>query len=204
MAKAGTARKSGARITALAGQVRGWSDEMTALMKALDHDAIASAIDTLISVRRSGGTIFTCGNGGSAGTASHLALDLQKAARGPNGGTRALCLSDSMGLVTAWANDASFDRVFAEQLAVLGKRGDALLVISVSGSSPNLIQALGVARKLGMVTVGFLGKDGGAARGHCDCPIVVRSEDYGWVESAHVVLHHMVTNALRADAIAGA
>lgn len=204
MAKAGTVRKSGARTASLAEQVRGWSGEMTAVMQSLDHDAIASAVDTLISVRRSGGTIFTCGNGGSAGTASHLALDLQKAARGPSGGTRALCLSDSMGLITAWANDASFDRVFSEQLSVLGKRGDALLVISVSGSSPNLLQALATARRLGMVTVGFLGRDGGTARAQCDCPIVVRSDDYGWVESAHVVLHHMVTNALRADALAGA
>ena len=188
----------------LAASIRGWSDEMSAVMASLDHDAIAKAIEALAAVRRSGGTIFTCGNGGSAGTASHLALDLQKAARGPSGGTRALCISDSMGLITAWANDADFDRVFAEQLAVLGRRGDALLVISVSGSSPNLIVALETAKTLGIVTVGFLGKDGGAARGRCDWPIVVRSEDYGWVESAHVVLHHMVTNALRDDARNGA
>lgn len=178
-------------------RVRRWCGEMAAALERLDHSEVARAVDALAAVRAAGGTIFTCGNGGSAGTASHLALDLQKAARGPGGGTRAICLSDSMGLVTAWANDADFERVFAEQLAVLARPGDALLVISVSGTSPNLLRALEEARRLDLLTVGFLGKDGGAARTLCDHPVVVRCEDYGWVESAHVVLHHMLTNALR-------
>src|SRR5690348_18098007 len=92
--------------------VRRWCDEMSAVLAALDHESIAGAVEALVRVRADGGTIFTCGNGGSAGTASHLALDLQKAARGAQRTTRSLCLSDSIGLVTAWANDADFERVF--------------------------------------------------------------------------------------------
>src|SRR5689334_25274110 len=109
--------------------VRRRCDEMAAVLAGLDHEAVAGAIEAVVRVRADGGTIFTCGNGGSAGTASHLALDLQKAARGAQRTTRSLCLSDSIGLVTAWANDADFERVFAEQLSVLANAGDALTVI---------------------------------------------------------------------------
>ena len=182
--------------------VRRRCDEMASVLAALDHDSIASAIEALVRVRADGGTIFTCGNGGSAGTASHLALDLQKTSRGTQSTTRALCLSDSVGLLTAWANDTDFAMVFAEQLAVLAKPGDALAVISVSGSSPNLIRALEEARRIGVLTVGLLGKDGGAARRLCDHCVIVRDHDYGWVESAHVVLHHLVAYGLRDAALA--
>ena len=171
--------------------------EMATVLAAIDFQATAHAIEALVRVRANGGTIFTAGNGGSAGTASHLALDLQKAARGSGVVTRAICLSDSVGLLTAWANDVDFEMVFAEQLSVLAGPGDALAVLSVSGSSPNLVRALEEARRLGMVTIGFLGNDGGAARTLCDHAVVVRHHDYGWVESAHVVLHHLLTYGLR-------
>lgn len=177
-----------------------WIGEASGVLNALDRRDVARAIEALVAVQRAEGTIFTCGNGGSASTASHLALDLQKAARGSRLRTRALCISDSVGLITAWANDSDFDRVFAEQLDVLAKPGDALVVISVSGSSPNLVSALEMARQKQVVTVGLLGKSGGSASALCDHPVVVRSEDYGWVESVHVVLHHVLTNALRSSA----
>ena len=184
----------------LADSVGRWIGEMSGVLAALDQPDVVRAIEALRTVQTSGGTIFTCGNGGSASTASHLALDLQKAARGGTRRTRAHCLSDSVGLITAWANDHDFAEVFAQQLEVLGKKGDALIVVSVSGSSPNLIRALETARELDVVTIGLLGKDGGSALELCDHPVVVRSEDYGWVESVHVVLHHVLTNALRDSA----
>lgn len=180
-----------------------WIGEASGVLSAIDKGAIARAIEALVAVQQAEGTIFTCGNGGSASTASHLALDLQKAARANQLRTRALCVSDSVGLITAWANDSAFEWVYAEQLDVLAKADDALVVISVSGSSPNLIRALAVARKKGLVTVGMLGKDGGSAAALCDAPVIVRSDDYGWVESAHVVLHHVLTNALRESATRG-
>jgi len=175
-----------------------WLDAAAGVFRAVDPAAVAQAADALCQVRVRGGVIYTAGNGGSAGTASHLALDLQKAARSPGGaGTRAVCLSDSVGLITAWGNDTAFDRVFAEQLDVLGQPGDGLVVVSVSGSSPNLIALLEVARAREIVSVGLLGRDGGRARAMVDAPVVVPSDDYGWVESAHVVVHHVLTYALR-------
>src|SRR5207245_5404041 len=101
------------------------------------------------------------------------------------------------GLITAWGNDTAFNRVFAEQLDVLAKPGDGLVVISVSGSSPNLIALLETARKKEMVCVGLLGCDGGRARELVHVPVIVPSSDYGWVEAVHAVLHHVLTYALR-------
>jgi D-sedoheptulose 7-phosphate isomerase len=179
-------------------RVRAWLTEAARAIQAIDAKAVADAAAALAAVRARGNTIFVAGNGGSASTASHLVLDLQKATRA-NGkpGTRALALSDNMGLVTAWGNDVDFERVFAEQLQVLGSVGDGLVVISVSGSSPNLLALLECARDMRLVTVGLLGESGGKARSLVDHAVLVPSGDYGWVESAHVVLHHVLTYALR-------
>jgi len=180
-----------------AGPLRSYLAEASRVLGNIEIEPLARAITTLAEARARGGTIFTAGNGGSAATASHLALDLQKAVRPDGRGTRAVALSDSVGLITAWANDASFERVFAEQLAVLARPGDALVVYSVSGSSPNLVALMDVARERGVVTVALLGGDGGRVGTMADHPVVVRSPDYGWVESAHLVLEHVIVYALR-------
>jgi D-sedoheptulose 7-phosphate isomerase len=151
----------------------------------------------LAEARGEGRTIFIAGNGGSASTASHFALDLQKAGGSSTVMTRALSLSDNMGLITAWGNDTSFDQVFVEQLRRVGQPGDVLVVVSVSGNSPNLLEALDWARSNKMGTLGLLGKDGGKALASVDSAVVVPSDDYGWVESAHLALHHILTYALR-------
>lgn len=175
-----------------------WLEEVAAVLRMVNAQEVVSAAGALEGVRARGGVIYVAGNGGSAATASHLALDLQKAARANGGtGTRALALSDSIGLLSAWANDEGFERVFAEQLDVLASPADAVVVISVSGSSPNLVALLEAARRKGLVSVGLLGRDGGRARAMVNYPIIVPSDNYGWVESVHVVLHHMLTYSLR-------
>ncbi|MBH15664.1 MAG: hypothetical protein CME30_00070 [Gemmatimonadetes bacterium] len=172
-----------------------WLKEAATLIGEIDVGTISEASRALIEVREIKGTIFFAGNGGSASTANHLALDLQKAGISPIGiRPKAISLSENIGLITAWANDESFDVVFEKQLEALGKEGDALLIISVSGSSPNLVNAVSKAKEMGMTTVGFLGKDGGVCKDLLDYPIVLNSWDYGWVESGHVVLHHILTN----------
>jgi len=179
------------------GALRAWLDEAASVVRTVDSAAVGRAVRLLSEVRVRSGVIYTAGNGGSATTASHLALDLQKA-----GGARAACLSDNVGLITAWGNDASFDRVFAEQLETLGTDRDGLVVISVSGSSPNIIALLEVARRKEIAAVGLLGQGGGRAAALVDVAVTVSSGDYGWVESAHVVLHHILTYALR-DQVVG-
>jgi D-sedoheptulose 7-phosphate isomerase len=182
-----------------------WLREAAQVIAGIEADAVSRAAAVLVDAWKRDAGIFIAGNGGSAATASHLALDLQKAGRGPGGrGARAVSLVDNPGLVTAWANDVSFDRVFAEQLEALARPGDALVVISVSGSSPNLVAAVGSARRLGLTSVGLLGRTGGAVRDAVDVAVLVPSDDYGWVESAHVALHHILTYAVREAAVAAA
>jgi len=180
------------RTPEVSGAVARWLEQAGEALAAVDARAVAGAARVLLETRARGGTVFVAGNGGSASTASHLALDLQKAA-----GTRAIALSDNVGLVTAWANDTEFARVFAEQLRVLATPADAVVVISVSGSSPNLVALLETARAMGLASVGLLGRDGGEARSLVDVAVVVPSSDYGWVETAHVALHHVLTYAAR-------
>src|SRR5713101_7502201 len=116
-------------------QVSQWLVEVVGVIESINVQAVAKAAEALATVQGSGGTVFVAGNGGSATTASHFACDLQRWARPDDPRTRAISLSDNVALMTAWGNDVSFEQIFAAQLQVLARPGDALVVISVSGSS---------------------------------------------------------------------
>ena len=178
-------------------EVEQWLAGARRAIDSVDVAAVTRAAQALADVRFRGGTIFVAGNGGSASNANHFACDLQKATRVEGRGTRAISLSDNTALLTAWGNDLSFDSVFAEQLRLMAARGDALVLFSVSGSSPNLIEALSVAREMNLTTVALLGRDGGRAARIVDHAVIVASDDYGWVESAHLVLEHVLTCYVR-------
>ncbi len=178
-------------------EVEGWLVSARRALDTVDVTALTRAGQALANVRFRGGTIFVVGNGGSASTANHFACDLQKATRIEGRATRAISLSDNTALLTAWGNDLSFDEVFAEQLRILATPGDGLVLFSVSGSSPNLLAALSVADEMNLTTVGLLGKDGGRAAHRVDHAVIVSSDDYGWVESAHLVLEHVLTYYVR-------
>lgn len=171
---------------------------LQALVAALPRDDVRVAITRIERAYDDGHQIFIAGNGGSAATASHMACDLGKTTlgRAPAPGTRrfrAIALTDNMPLVTAWGNDVSYDQVFAEQLRNLANPNDLLIVITASGNSPNILEAVRAARELGVVTLGLLGFDGGAVKGLLDHSVVARSDDYGHIEDAHTVLNHLIT-----------
>jgi len=162
---------------------------------------IAAVAHRVWEVARGGGTIFVAGNGGSAATAAHLAVDLGKSTLGRpmRAGTRrvravALC---EPALLTAWANDHGYDGVFAEQLRTLARPGDAALLVSVSGNSPNIVAAAHAARAAGAVVIALLGRPGGVVRDLADLAVVVPSEDYGIVEDAHLAINHIVAAHVR-------
>ena len=178
--------------------MRRWLEEARAALDSVSTQEVAAAVGVLLRTRERGGTTFAAGNGGSATTCSHLALDFQRAVRADDGlRTRAVSLSDSVGSITAWGNDEAFAAVFSRQLELMARPGDCLIVVSVSGDSPNLVAAVEWARGNGVSTVGLLGRDGGVLRGRVDAAVVVRSDDYGWVESAHLVLEHVLTYAIK-------
>ncbi len=142
--------------------------------------------------------VFIVGNGGSAATASHMANDLMLGVAKEGGrGFRAIALTDSVPLMTAIANDTGYDNVFTAQLRALGRPGDVLIAISGSGKSPNVVEAVKVAREIGIMTVGFLGMGGGQLRELVDAAIVVPSNDYGLIEDIHLMLDHLMTAYFR-------
>ncbi|TVQ63645.1 MAG: SIS domain-containing protein [Phycisphaerales bacterium] len=139
-----------------------------------------------------GGKVLTCGNGGSAAEAMHLAEELIGKYRDPRRPLPAICLNADPTALTCIANDFGFDEVFARQTQALAQSGDALVVFSTSGNSPNIVRALEAARAAGATTLGLLGKGGGAALAHCDAALVVDETDTGHIQEAHQVALHLI------------
>lgn len=141
-----------------------------------------------------GGTLFLCGNGGSAADAQHLAAELLVRLR-PHVNRQtipALVLATDMSTVTACGNDYSFEEIFARPLAGLGKKGDLLLGITTSGKSPNVLAAFRQAQSMGITTLGFLGGKGGEALSLCKQAFVVPSEITGRIQESHITAGHVL------------
>jgi D-sedoheptulose 7-phosphate isomerase len=180
-----------------------------AALDALSPDEIQTLVAELQRAYAEGRQVFIIGNGGSAATASHFACDLAKTILGRPIDRRAklfrvISLVDNMALITAWANDFSFDDVFAEQLRLLGQPGDVLVAITGSGNSPNVLAAVDVAKQLGIRTVGLLGFDGGLVKDRLDTCVVVHSDHYGHIEDMHMMLVHLTTAYFSAFVHSGA
>jgi D-sedoheptulose 7-phosphate isomerase len=180
-----------------------------AALDALSPDEIQTLVAELQRASAEGRQVFIIGNGGSAATASHFACDLAKTILGRPIDRRAklfrvISLVDNMALITAWANDFSFDDVFAEQLRLLGQPGDVLVAITGSGNSPNVLAAVDVAKQLGIRTVGLLGFDGGLVKDRLDTCVVVHSDHYGHIEDMHMMLVHLTTAYFSAFVHSGA
>jgi len=145
-------------------------------------------------------TVLLFGNGGSAALASHLACDLAKGTVTTGADRfRVMALTDNIALITAWANDSSYDDIFVEQLRNFLQPRDIALAISGSGNSPNVLKALELARTVGAYTIGFGGYQGGKMKPLCDLCIVVPSENMQIIEDLHLSIAHCVFRAVRAQ-----
>ena len=175
----------------------GYFRYLAEVLTALDTAAVAQIVDELETTRAAGHTIFIAGNGGSAATASHMVNDLVFGTRTADGRPtfRAVSLSDATSLVTAIANDVSYEQVFVWQLQQSFRPGDRLIVISASGHSPNILAAAQWARANGGRVIGLLGFDGGAAKALCDVALTVATPkgEYGPVEDVHMAIDHILT-----------
>jgi D-sedoheptulose 7-phosphate isomerase len=168
------------------------------VLDSINYEEIGAVVTDLREAYDQGKQVFVVGNGGSAATASHMACDLGKTVLGNNHPVhrkrfKVIALNDNMPLMTAWGNDVSYELVFSEQLRNLANRGDVLLVITGSGNSPNVLCAVQAARELDVKTIGFLGFDGGRVKPLLDRFILVKSDNYGFVEDAHMILNHLIT-----------
>src|ERR671913_2253700 len=146
----------------LQSMLRDYWDEVADVASGIDLESLEQAALMLLACQARGRVVFVVGNGGSAATASHFACDLGKGTRRDGPPTfHVVSLTDNVPLLTAWANDSGYDRVFSEQLTALAQPGDLLVVISASGNSPNVIAAVDAARSCGMGVVGLSGRSGG-------------------------------------------
>jgi D-sedoheptulose 7-phosphate isomerase len=167
---------------------------------AMPLGLLESAAEVLLECHRRGGTVFVLGNGGSAATASHFVCDLAKGTRTDGlPAFRVVSVTDNVPLITAWANDTSYDRVFAEQLSALVRPGDVVVAISASGNSRNVLAATRVARQLGAATIALTGQSGGRLRRLAELTIRVPARSIELVEDAHLAIAHSLCVALRAQ-----
>jgi D-sedoheptulose 7-phosphate isomerase len=177
------------------------TDYLDTLRRVLDElsvDAIENVTAVLERVYHNGGTIFICGNGGSAAASGHWACDFAKGTVVPNARRlRAMSLADNLAILTAYANDLSYDQVFSEPLRTYARTGDVVVLITASGNSPNILEAAKAARDLGVTSIGLIGFGGGKLASMVDHQITVSCREYGPVEDLHMVLDHIMSTYLR-------
>ncbi len=156
----------------------------------LERTALVSS--AIIDVFRGGGKVLFCGNGGSAADAQHLAAELSGRFYYDRAPLFAEALHVNTSYLTAVANDYSFDDVYVRLVKAKGRQGDALVGISTSGKSANIINALKYADSIGMITVGLTGAGGGAMSGLCRHLLDVPSGDTPRIQEMHIMLGHII------------
>lgn len=161
-------------------------------------EAVARMATSMIQIYENGGKLLIAGNGGSAADSQHFAAEITCQYKLNRKGRAALALHTDTSALTAWANDKNFKTFFSRQLEAHGRRGDALVVISTSGNSENLLYAAEKARMLGIKVFGILGNDGGKLFGLrlCDEEIIVPSLDTPRIQESHIMLIHMLCEEL--------
>lgn len=172
--------------------------DLKTVLDQISKPDLIEIIQALEAAREAGNTIYICGNGGSASTASHMVCDLSKNTRKIDGKRlRVIGLSDNIPSITAYANDEGYNRVFAEQIISLVQKGDVLLAISGSGNSPNVLRGVEAAKEKGALTIGLTGFQGGKLAKLVDLLLVVPYNSLEQIEDTHLIINHILTISLR-------
>jgi D-sedoheptulose 7-phosphate isomerase len=173
-------------------------NEVQAAIGAISRSCVRSVVDALEEVWERNRTVYVIGNGGSASTASHMMNDLNKFTVVPDRKRfRALALTDNVPLMTALANDGDYADIFVEPIRSLARKGDALIAISGSGNSPNILRAVEYALRCQLTTIGLCGLPGGRLAAIADLVVTVPSSRIGQQEDGHLVINHTIATALR-------
>jgi len=182
--------------------INDYFDKLNQEVNKLNKEEVKKVVDVLYEAWKNDRQVFILGNGGSASTASHFACDLGK-------GTlsrvydlkmkrfRVISLTDNVAIMTAFANDLSYDDIFSQQLHNLVRHGDIVIAITGSGNSKNVIKAIDLANKAGAVTIAFLGFEGGKVKEMADHVVHVKCDNYGIIEDIHLSLNHVITSYLK-------
>lgn len=146
-----------------------------------------------------GNKILFCGNGGSAADSQHLAAELIGRFRRERAALPAIALTTDTSILTALANDYSFDVVFSRQVEAFGREGDVVVGISTSGNSPNVLRAMDTAKALGMQTIGLTGENGGKLKEIVDVCFCVPSGDTCHIQETHITVGHAICELIEKD-----
>jgi len=171
----------------------GYLEKLNQALDSIQAEDVDRAIAILESARDKGRTIFVCGNGGSASTASHFACDMVKGASfNREARFRIMALTDGIPTITAYSNDVGYDCIFAEQLKNFARPGDVFMCISGSGNSPNVVNAMKYANSAGCRTIALTGRDGGQLGPLAELEIRVSAPHMGRIEDGHLIVCHMI------------
>jgi phosphoheptose isomerase len=175
-----------------------YAEETARAASSVEEAALARGAAILLEAYKTGATVFSCGNGGSAAIANHLQCDHMKGVRTATDlSPRVTSLSVNIELLTAIANDLTYADVFAYQLQSQSRPGDVLMAVSSSGRSANIVRALEWARGHGLRTIALTGFDGGEARRISEVAIHVRGTNYGVIEDLHQTIMHALAQYIR-------
>ena len=170
-----------------------YASRLSTVLLSADWSTVAVLAADMQRCWKEGRQVFFCGNGGSAGNAIHLANDfVYGVAKSTGAGIRALSLSANPAVITCLANDVGYDRIYAEQLAVQGQPGDLLIVLSGSGNSQNIIQALQQAKQMQVKSYAVLGYSGGHSKLMADVSIHFPVDDMQISEDLQLIVGHMI------------
>lgn len=178
--------------------IRSYFSDLEQMLRAISLTDLQNVLHILEEAYYHGHRVFIMGNGGSAATASHFALDLAKNTITPGAPRlKAISLTDHVPLITAWSNDRAYEYVFEEQLANMIEPGDVVIGISASGNSPNVINALALAKQHQAATIALLGATGGKIRHIVDAYLLAPGQNIEQEEDAHMILAHVITRHMR-------
>jgi len=173
-------------------------EQLDQALLSLNREKIEDAANILINSHNNGGIIYSCGNGGSASIANHMVCDHCKLVSTDTDLTpRIYSLSSAIELITAIGNDISYDEIFAYQLRSLAKPGDALITISSSGNSENIVRAALWAKENKIPVISLTGFDGGRSAEIADVNLHINADNYGIIEDGHQALMHLLAQYIR-------
>ena len=162
-------------------------------------DEIEQIVKLIVASYKAGGKVILLGNGGSAADAQHIAAELVGRCKLERKALPALALTTNTSTLTALANDYSYETVFSRQLEVLASHKDILVVITTSGTSPNILKAVETARSKGVVVIGLTGTKGVKLKDMADLTIMVPSDDIARIQEAHITIGHIICHLVKME-----
>ena len=160
------------------------------------EESIEKVANLFISCLEKGGTIFWCGNGGSASDSQHLAGELVGRFVGDRRPLKSIALTADSAVMTCIVNDYGYEHIFSRQIEALGRKGDVLVGISTSGNSKNVLNAFEVAKNKGVKIIGLLGKGGGMAKSLVEESIIISSNSTARVQEMHILIGHILCDLI--------